>query len=313
VQIRMNRILSTVFFYIFPLFLYSQDKINQNLYGIGTCATAALAPSGATAFIIDSRITWLDPNGAIASQSESCKVRLPRPTILIAGVGISYASNVTGRWYTLDEATRALVNLPEHPSERDLDLWGAAWGTTLLRHYRLANEKPPGPGEVAEMLLVTKVNGVPYYRRTTVIWDGQKFELSIAGQQIDKSDLYFEYSGKCRDFVNHDNGEGGLTESKYRTPSEHDEMNEIAYKAREGATAHDLAIGILGLEQILTRIDERLEGDKAVIAPPYATAEWEKDADGWTTHFNPACTPNKSSSKASTTAPAKTSNPKKSK
>ena len=40
---------------------------------------------------------------------------------------------------------------------------------------------------------------------------------------------------------------------------------------------------------MLTDIDVRLEGERAVIAPPYATAEWGEGDNGWTIHFNPEC------------------------
>jgi len=60
---------------------------------------------------------------------------------------------------------------------------------------------------------------------------------------------------------------------------------------KEATTVTELATGVAGLEEMLTQIDTRIEGDHAGIAPPYATAEWDEDHNGWTTHFNAKCDP----------------------
>ena len=311
VPYRMNRIIFVTVLCLFYLPLSAQNQTSQKEsdyhYGHGTCATALLGPIGA-AFIIDSRITVTQttPDGKEAvSHHEGCKVVLAKPTILIAGIGLEYDQNQLGNWKILDEAKKALSSLPEHFSERDLDTWGTAWATTLRNHYRFANKVPSpalcpmtskdNPCVVAETLLITRVDEQPYLRRTAVAWDGQLFQYWIDGQDIDKLHPYLNYSGSCRAFVTHDSGHGYSIPARYRTVAEREEMDEIAIKARSGTTAQDLATAVLGLEEVLNRIDIRVYGngdeDRALVAPPYATAQWMQGEKEWTTQFNPACSP----------------------
>ena len=159
----------------------SQKASPKNAYSYGTCATTVLAPFGA-AFIVDSRITKKERDGNIVDQFEGCKVRLLRPTILIAAVGLEDAPGVAGLWNSLDQAVEALKTLPENPTEQQLNEWGTQWGNSLLHHFRDGGETPPPGEKVAETLLITKIGNEPYYRRTTVTYDGSKFGLLIAGQ-----------------------------------------------------------------------------------------------------------------------------------
>jgi hypothetical protein len=276
------------------------------LYSHGTCATTVMAPFGA-AFIIDNRITQSNENGVIVSQSEGCKVILGRPTILLAGVGLEDTTGISGHWNSLDEAVKALEHLPENPTEEQLDRWGYDWGQSLWQHFRDAGQIPPIDKKVSEILLITKIGNEPYFHRTTVMWSGSKFGVSIAGQNLNKQHPYVSYSGACRDFVNHSSDEGmSMVEAKYRNFLEQQEMSEIGTTMKAATTVDQLATAAYGLENVLTQIDIRLEGDRAVIAPPYATAEWNEGSNGWTTHFNSKCnlvSPPKTTSTEPKTAP----------
>lgn len=225
-------------------------------------------------------------------QYEGCKVRLSRPTILLAGVGLEDDTDAEheSHWNSLVEADRALNLLPDNPSESDLDAWGWRWGQTLLRHYSLL--KPPSkPQIMAELLLLTKISGKPYYRRTDVDWDGTRLTVSRGGQQIDQSRPYLEYSGVCRDFVTHSSFEGGsLVKGKYVNPVEKHAMDVIGRRVKkEGTSTEDLVYAAENLEEWLVRVDERVEGPHATIAPPFATAEWPEGSSQWKVHLNPAC------------------------
>jgi hypothetical protein len=265
-------------------------SIPKELFSHGTCATAILSPFGA-AFIIDSRITTTDQNGALVSQSEGCKVLLPRPKILIAGVGLEDTTGNYGHWNSLDEAQKALSLLPQDPTEQQLNNWSSKWGFSLVNHFRAQGSAPSHPQKVSEMILITKIGDEPYYRRTTVEWDGSDFHVWVSGQNLEKQNPYILYSGACREFVVHASDEGGdaLIPAKYRTFWEEQKLNEIGARAKSATTTEALVAGAYGLEDELTQIDDRVEGERAVIAPPYATAEWREGAAGWTTHFNEKC------------------------
>src|SRR5882757_5337502 len=79
----------------------------------GTCAVTAVAPFG-EAFIIDSRVTFTDSVGKPVGHTAGCKALLPRPTILLAGVGLEDTHGRAGHWNSLDEASRLLKDLPEN-------------------------------------------------------------------------------------------------------------------------------------------------------------------------------------------------------
>lgn len=272
-------------------------------YSHGTCATTALAPFGA-AFIVDSRITMTDATGKIISQGEGCKVVLARPTILLVGVGLEDTTNILGRWNTLDQASAALGSLKGSPTEEDLNQWGKEWAQTLWQHFRQAGQVPNQVGKLSEVLLITKINDAPYYRRTTVTWDGDKFGMTISGQTLDKSKPYVTYSGSCREFVVHGDDKGGsLVPAKYRNWLEEARMHAIGKGITEAASVDELASAVRALEEELTQIDTRLEGDRATIAPPYAMARWNENGTGWVTDFNPGCNSNSSAPRSAPKPP----------
>lgn len=119
-------------------------KQTQPLKHTGTCATIIEGPIG-TAFVIDSRITET-LGDKVTRQYPGCKVLLARPTILLAGVGLEDTTGSAGRWNSLDEAARLLQTLPENPTEKEFQQWGADWGHTLSMHFRLSKEAKPARG-----------------------------------------------------------------------------------------------------------------------------------------------------------------------
>ena len=257
-----------------------QTDAAKETYSHGTCATAVMAPFGA-AFIIDSRLTLTDANGAIISKVEGCKVRLARPTILLAGVGLENLTRNSGRWNSLDQAEKMLKLLPENPTEEQLNQWGEEWGRSLRDHFTDGREIPLSPGPVAEVLLVTKIGNEPYYRRTTVYWTGDLFRYVIAGQDTDKTHPYVRYSGACRNFVVHsDEVHHVQVPGVARNIREESAMRQIEDRMRGATTVAELMTAAAGLEDVLTKIDTRLQGKRAVTAPPYATAEWDEGAAG---------------------------------
>jgi hypothetical protein len=255
----------------------------------GTCAAAVVAPFG-EALVIDSRLTFTDKNDVVLRQEEGCKIRLASPTILLAGVGLEDTTGRAGKWNSLDSATDALRTLSNHPTEAQLDKWGTDWMNSLIRHFRSVGDTPGERGVVAEMLLLTKVDGSPYFRRTTVEWDGAKFDGWIDGQVKDKEANDVEYSGACRSFMNHTGHDGTLVHRTVQlTIEESIRLDEIGKRKMEAKTTNDLADAAYSYALLLTDVDTRLEGDKAVIAAPYAHAQWSENQTGWTVHLNPKC------------------------
>ena len=266
----------------------TRDDSRNRLEKHGTCATTIVAPFGA-AFIIDSRLTET-LGDQIVSQHPGCKVLLARPSILLAGVGVEDTTGRAGHWNSLDEASNGLKKLPENPTKAQLDQWASAWGTTLENHYRQAREKPNAPAfPLSEMLLVTRVGNEFYFKRAGVEWDGVMFKITIAGQVLDETIPQVEFAGLCRKWVGHDDGDGHLIPPQDRTHGDDQRMRWYERRRAEAKTVDDLRSAALGLESVLTDMDERLEGKQAGIAPPYANAEWAAEDKGWTTHFNAEC------------------------
>ena len=255
----------------------------------GTCAITSTAPFG-VAFIVDSRITMSDDDGRFVSQKTGCKVLLARPTILLAGVGLVDTSGFAGHWNSLDAASEELKSLPMNPTILQLNDWSYAWGQTLVKHFRDGKQTPRVKGEVADILLVTKIDGKPYYRRAGVEWNGTKFIRFIEGQVVDPNLPALHYAGSCRYFARVNDGSGHMLPIRVkRIPGE---QTRFEYYGKRQATAKsvgDLADVVFGIESVSTDIDTRLEGKQAVIAPPYSTAQWPEEANGWQTNFNAEC------------------------
>ncbi len=267
------------------------NSVNAKLEKHGTCSVTAGAPYG-IAFIIDSRVTQTDNEGHVVSQFPGCKVLLARPTVLLAGVGLEDTSGRAGHWNSLDAASAALKILPNNPTVEQLDYWSRMWADSLVMHFKQGGETPTNLGEQADIILITKIGDEPYYLRTYVIWDGHNFHSYIDGQDLDKSKPYVRYAGACRDFVRVNDGQNHLIASKVRhTHQEQLRIDLWGDKKIAAKSVSDLATSVYGLESVLTDIDARLEGDRAVIAPPYATADWPEDEKGWRTQFNTECMP----------------------
>jgi hypothetical protein len=140
------------------------------------------------------------------------------------------------------------------------------------------------------MLLVTKVNGRPYFRRTTIEWDGVQFTGTIEGQVINKTDTDVEYSGACRAFMNHtESGGKYFPATVQHTVAEQIRIDEIGTRKQAAKTVKELADAAWSYEIVLNDIDVDYEKDHAVIAPPYAFAEWDEGNAGWTVRLNPEC------------------------
>lgn len=254
----------------------------------GTCATTAFAPFG-IAFIIDSRLTNLDAQGKLVSQDTGCKVRLARPTILLAGIGLEATSNQAGRWNSLDAAATALKQLPDNPTEDQLDQWSFNWGQTLAEHFQKAREIPSDTGTISEMLLITRVGTEFYFKRAGVVWDGHKFFGSIESQVRDKQIPQVEYAGACRAFVSHSIDQG-FVPPRYSLPTPLNKRLQIwGHKKAEATTVNDLVRAVYGLETVFADNAKISDPDHPVIAPPYATAEWAVGDPGWSVNFNAEC------------------------
>ncbi len=132
---------------------------NSTLESHGTCATVVLGKPG-IAFVIDSKVTETS-GGLLVGQHTGCKVLLPRPTILIAGIGVEDTTSNVGHWNSLDSASVALKDLPEVPTAAQIDHRGANWAQTLISHFRGGSETPPLVGVVSEVLLITKLESSP--------------------------------------------------------------------------------------------------------------------------------------------------------
>ena len=166
-------------------------------------------------------------------------------------------------------------------------------GKTLVNHYNSSNERPGSAGEVSEMLLITRIGGEFYFYRSGVDWNGKKFRGYFDLDESDEKYPQVMYSGACRQFVGHADGEGHLLPSRINyTKLEDEKLLLWGAKKNEAKSTSDLVRVVYGLESTLTQIDERLEGDRAIIAPPYATAQWAEGDSKWTTLFNAECKPN---------------------
>lgn len=259
----------------------------------GTCATSLISPFGA-ALVIDSRLTTEDAKtGEFISHKEGCKLLLARPTVLLAGIGLEDTTGNAGHWNSLDQASKFLATLADNPTEQQLNTWSDAWFRSLVKHYRSARETPPTTGKLAEMLLLTKVNGEPYFRRTTVEWDGTRFDGWVEGQDIDKTHTNIQYAGSCREFMVHNDNNKSLLPPRWpHTPLEEQRLDAIAQRKQAATTVAELEHIAFSYELVLNAEDRRLEGEeRSGIAPPYATAEWYEGDAGWTVDLNPACKP----------------------
>jgi hypothetical protein len=269
----------------------THDELHGRLDKYGTCATTVLAPSG-VAFIIDSRVTEIR-NDQIVSQHPGCKVLLARPTILLAGVGLEDTTGRADHWNSLDEAAAALKRLPENPTEDQLNRWSMEWGQTLVDHYRRWGETlPPASGlPLSEVLLITRIGNEFYLKRTGVVFNDGRFTRLLEGQLLDKTHPQVEYAGACRQFAVHSDylGHNGLPPMFPRSRVEEGRLAYWGNRKMNAKTVDDLAAAAYGFESIWTAMDERLEGEHAVIAPPYASAELGEDDKEWHTMFNAEC------------------------
>ena len=252
----------------------------------GTCAVAAFGAPG-MAFIVDSRVTLMRGD-EVKDQFPGCKVRLARPTILVAGTGLADTTGRAGHWNSLDSAASALKALPDTPTADDIDVWGLNWARSLAAHFAQETEKPQ-LGVVSEVLLLTRIDGRPWFSRMTVLWDGANFIPENHGGPMDGPNL--QYSGLCRKFVRHRDTYENLLPRNYGNNQEAERMDYWGSKKDDAKTVGDLAFVARELELMSTSIDERYEHERAVIAGPYATAEWANGAEGWTVAFNEECHP----------------------
>ena len=138
--------------------------------------------------------------GKIAAYQEGCKVALARPTILIAATGEAESVQNGSRWNSLEKAQDALKSLPENPTLKQLNEWSAQWAKTLWTHDRQANVTPDHPGNVSELLLITKIDGSTYIFSPNVTWNGWRFENDTRTLQVGPEARTI-YSGLCRGFV----------------------------------------------------------------------------------------------------------------
>ncbi len=81
-----------------------------------------------------------------------------------------------------------------------------------------------------------------------------------------------------------------MVPAKFITPPEKRAMDTIGGRVKsDGTSTEDLIYAAENLEEWLMRVDERVEGVHATIAPPYATADWPEGTSGWKIHLNDAC------------------------
>jgi hypothetical protein len=185
-----------------------------------------------------------------------------------------------------------MKKLPENPTKVQLDQWALEWGQTLVHHYRQAGEAPGAPAfPLSEVLLVTRVGNEFYFNRAGVAWDGTSFTRTTAEPEPNETSRTWLTRGFAAKFVGHSDGMGNWIPPQGRTPGEVRRMDHYGRRKVEAKTVDDLRAAARGLESVLTDIDVRLEGEHAVIAPPYATAEWYEGTQRWTTQFNSECEP----------------------
>jgi hypothetical protein len=191
-------------------------------------------------------------------------------------------------WNSLLEAKKALSSLPENPSKDQLLSWGQSWAKTLWLHYEASGIRPKDD-VVAQLLLMTVVDGQTFIIRPTVTWNGSKFGvLTEAPMEGPIATNY--YSGYCRKFVT---THGAFNERIPReiaiSSKELEALDNIGEAKNRAQTIYHLRNVAMRFELEFAKIDQRINGRYAVIGGPYATAEWDSGSDSWKTEFNPAC------------------------
>ena len=262
--------------------------IEGQLIKHGTCASVALNNTE-IAFVIDSRITTMSGT-QVVKQEEGCKVALLRPTILVAATGIEDALLNGRSWNSLDEARRYLQTLPEDPTSEQLYDWAERWSQSMWAHFRHAGTTPSVVGDVAQLLLITKIKGESYVFRPSVTWDGSFFGTTVTEIKGPAGPLT-QYSGLCRGFVTTHDQYGAHPRAIPVTDDELEVMDRIGSKRMRAQNLEDLKAVAMSFEIQFTAMDERREGNFASIAGPYATAEWDATSASWKTSFNPKCYP----------------------
>jgi hypothetical protein len=257
----------------------------------GTCALALLSPSDVVV-VVDSLVTYVDLAGKV-TKATGCKIAVPTPKVAVVAVGMADANIRSDHWNALASASELLKSGPEPTSIESLQNWSIKWSQTFIDHFRRTGTFPSERGIVSELLVATRIDGVPLVYRVTMSWDGSTYHMVFKPSDVRATPVgassYFW--GACRNFVQHIDDFTGqmIPRPAYLSFSENLKINELQMKKTESNTVAELSPLALSFEELFTTIDRRLEGDDRVMEGPYASATWADGESGWTVHANPEC------------------------
>ncbi len=262
----------------------------------GTCAVLDLTTND-MAFAVDSLATLTNASGEWAGSKTACKVRVPRPDVLVVAVGLADTGGGPLRWNALDEASELVGGLPRSLSRETLETWSATWFQTLKSYYAVRGVRITRRGDISEILLVTRIGGKPALLRATISWDGRSFRLDdefsegfFFDRSIGKGSVTY-FSGLCRSFVPTRAHDNSLVVPKVQLSAvDQARLDRVWKLKREASTVSDLKGVVQGFERELTRIDGEYEKDHhPKIGSPYAVAVWSSHTAGWIPSFNREC------------------------
>lgn len=264
----------------------------------GTCAIAAMGKDGLV-FAVDSLQT-LTKEGMWSSNRKSCKVHTPRPDVLVVAVGLASQSFGAGfeSWDSLGEAFDLVNKMPKVVTFANLSNLSVSWRnsySTLVRKY---NSFPP-EGLVAELFIITRVNGVPMIQRSSLVRQGKHFHVLnsyISFTNFTGPGAHVFFSGLCRQMITKTD-EYGHSQPPTFPLSQTDQIQidaawSMVHHAQESGA---LSEALIQFEKTFTAVDQRQEGPHAAIGEPYAWARFDLAKSYWETHFNDECYGNSTS------------------
>lgn len=255
----------------------------------GTCAIV-LATKTDVAVAVDSKLTRFGTQPSCEQNNRpGCKAVLVRKDVLLVVTGLFNDSDGLNDWVVSQETEKLLTKLPKTVTMDAMSQFSEEWFTVLNWHYR--GMKPPHPNNtvISTLLVISRINGVPYIYRFDVhagpagLLEGLGEFLFVA----DKPGLM--YAGSCRDNI------GKYTDEVYLPPFDppgenfQRELTELGSRKNHLTTASEFATVLREYEDIFQRIEDSKR--RCVIGPPIDVATWGKGEDGWTTDFKVSCRP----------------------
>jgi hypothetical protein len=282
-----------VFFFCFVSYALLAEPIdNDSESSHGTCAVAILDNAN-MALVIDSWLTYNDrPKPCSYPHPCAYKAVRVRNDLLLATTGAFYDHEGTKQWSFRDEARTLLEKMPQKLSKEDLDRFASQWINVVGEHYnRVFALKgraglPTGPqADISTLLVMTRINGVPYAVRFQTHWDGSNFGTDETEAQIPSIGPTVMFAGSCRDSVK--NASRIVALSNKPNPAQTFEMMLLRDRRMSANRVEDFVGIAKDYEDVLARLSQ--EEDRCYIGPPYDVATWANGKPGWDVNFDQKC------------------------